>query len=374
MGPVLDHDYVHLELPPGWTATDAPGDLFACFTWPNGAEISVMLAQLPPPKEPEEVLELLVQAHNGTMRAGSSSFEAGEPTRSQSPGLLEVRRTHRVQYGARRLAVVTRYAVSVLPVAFRGGPLVHAAVRVSAHGPADSDLAGLASLVDAAAMMPTIARMQPFADATSTALFPYLLSPEAGAQRDRALAAVGRPPEGFGHLPRLANGLHLTIAEETPENVRPLFPVDIADKGLSLGDGLAAAGANVAAKLGTDELPVRVVRTTPFAIPAIWREGMHPVVHGTDTVSLVVVGPSWMAGSAAATSALYTYATQALGARELMVLIPHRDMLFVFADQGEAGNRLLADGIARAESDGRKPLSPVPVRLLPHGVEARTVS
>ena len=98
------------------------------------------------------------------------------------------------------------------------------------------------------------------------------------------------------------------------------------------------------------------------------------MVRGTDTTSLFVVGPSWMAGSAAATSALYTQASQALGSPHLMVLAPHRDMLFVFADQGEAANRMLADGIARAEADGRKPLSPVPVRLLPHGVEAYAAS
>ncbi len=374
MNAVLDHDYVRLELPPGWTVADAPGELFARFTFPNGAEITVMLVQLQPPKDADEVVEMLVQAHNGQLRSGASRFDAAEPTRRDSPGTVELRRTHRVQYGARSFGVITRYAATTLPVAFRGGPLVHAAVRVSAYGPADSDLAGLASLVDAAAIVPGISRMAPFADATSAALVPYLLPPEAAAQRDRALAAVGQPPEGFGDLLRLANGLHLTIAEETPENVRPLFPVDITDRGLTLGDGLVAAGATIAAKLGTEELPARVVRTTPYAIPAVWREGMHPVVQGTDTTLIFVVGPSWMAGSAAATSALYSLASQALGARDLMVQVPHRDMLFVFADQGEARNRVLAEGIARAESDGRKPLSPIPVRLLPHGVEAFLVN
>jgi hypothetical protein len=374
MGPVLEHDYLRLSLPPGWEAAEAPGELFARYTWPNGAEISVLLAQLPPPKDAEEIAGMLVQAHNGNVRAGSTALEADEPVTRRYPGIVEVRRTHRVQYGARRLGVITRYAVSELPVAFRGGPLVHAAVRVSAYGPADSDLEGLAGLVDAAVMVPMLATMQPFADTASSVLFPYLLAPEAAAQRDRALASVGRPPEGFGSLPRLANGLHLTIAEETPENVRPLFPVDLEDKGLTLADGLATAAANVAARLGTEELPVRVVRTTPYAVPAIWQEGIHPVVRGTDTTALFVVGPSWMAGSAAATGALYTQAAQALGSPHLMVLAPHRDLLFVFVDQGEAANRLLADGIARAEADGRKPLSPVPVRLLPHGVEAYAVS
>lgn len=82
------------------------------------------------------------------------------------------------------------------------------------------------------------------------------------------------------------------------------------------------------------------------------------MVNGTDTVKVVVVGPSWMAAGAAATGALFQRASKALGSTELWVLIPHRDRVIVFKeDEVEAASEALASGILTAEADGAKPMS-----------------
>ncbi len=369
--PTIDHPLLKLSLDDDvWRAVDAPGDLFARFEGPNGAEVGVTLVQLPPPREPRELLEQLLAAHTGNLRAGALELEVSDPEVQESAMLLEAGRRHRVQYPAGAWHAVTRYVVSRAEVMLRGGAPCFVAARVSAHAPFHTHPDWLASVIAEARFLPALAALAEPPELG--VLYPYLLHPQAATQRDQLLAAQGYPAEGFGHLPRLPNGLHVTVAQDLPDTLRPLFPADLESSGIDLREALATASHRVEALFGSDELPVNVFRTTPFGIPPTWRGGVHAVVRGSDTTALMVVGPSWLAASTAVTGLLYRAASQALGATELMVLMPHRDLLFVFADAGEAANHALAQGIAHAESDGRKPLSPIPIRLSPTGVLGAT--
>lgn len=187
---------------------------------------------------------------------------------------------------------------------------------------------------------------------------PYLVTDDHVRRRDALLAQAGREPEGAGGLLALTPDVHLTVAVDSAEGVSPLFAADLAERGLSLIDALAAARTALGARLGGDELPCRTYVTTPWASPPIWREGVHAVVRGTATKKVLVVGPSWMAASAATSGELFRRASRELGTVALRMVIPHRDRAFVFEDsEDEAQNVAFAEGIARAEADGSKPVS-----------------
>ena len=355
----FEHAFVSIELPDGWRSGDAGGDFYARFVGPRGMEVTVTLAQAPAGRDAGAVLDGLIESDAGTVRAGAASYLRTEPVTTRGDGIVQARRDHRVG-GRRELVIASRLAVSELPVGLGGRAAAHAIVVLRAFGSPD-DEQSLRAIIDGATVLPLLRVLATKEEAR--VLYPYVLHPHTATQRDEMLVSVGREPEGFGFLPRLDNGLAVTLAEEGPDQLRPLFPVDLVDAGIDFRAAFEDARRRVGSKLGSPELPVRTVQVTPFALPAVWREGLHAVLQGSDTTKLVVVGPTWMAASAAFAPALFAHAARELGTQQLQVLMPHRDRLFVFADSGAPMNERLAEGINRAEADGRKPLSPVPLSL-----------
>jgi hypothetical protein len=236
----------------------------------------------------------------------------------------------------------------------RDGREVHPFVQIVHYGSVWAPSKEVEDAIVTAVMQPALAKVKPVAPP----LVPYLVTADHIARRDALLAANGQKPEGAAGLLPLAPNVYLTVAADTPEGVSPLFLADLTQRGVALLDVLPEARRNLEARLGSEALPVHTYSVTPWAIPPIWRPGMHAVVNGTDTTKVLVVGPSWMAAGAAATGALFRRAAQELGTENLRVLVPHRDRVFVFPEsEDEAVNKTFADGVLRAEADGAKPIS-----------------
>lgn len=199
--PEVDHAYVHLTLPDQWEVADAPGDLFARFCGPSGAELSLMVSEVQGRCEPRALVDKLMLAHDGILRSGSSSFDATPPVDSHENMLVSVHREHRVGYPAGDFHAVTRYAVTEGPVMARGGPFVHVAIRVSVHAPEGTDPAWLRWLVDAVTLLPALTQ--------SESLFPSAMA-EGATELERFLFSFRRgstieelqrahPEQGFAH-------------------------------------------------------------------------------------------------------------------------------------------------------------------------------
>lgn len=192
---------------------------------------------------------------------------------------------------------------------------------------------------------------------STTVYAPYLLTDAMVARRDAALRAEGLPEEGHENLLELVPGLYQTVAEELGDQVVPLFPTDLEGEEASFAVVSMQALSRIDDLVGSDALPVSVFPVSDFAIPPIWRPGVHPVIKELPTVPLMVVGPSWMAAAATCSKVLIQGAQRTLGTQRLRALVPHRDLAFIFAARSEQLDQLLAEGILSAEAGNSRPLS-----------------
>jgi hypothetical protein len=356
-GARVAHPYVELSLPARWSQVEAPEGLFAAFEGPDHEAVNVVLAEAPAPCDAKAKLAAAIEVHEAAVRRNYARCEAAPPEiLAAGAHHIEARRRFQVQGNGPPWSVFARYAVSTTTLAMRDGRTVHPFVQMVYYGSVWEPSQAVIDAISNAAILPALGKM---AAAGAAPMVPYLVTADHLERRDALLVTSGRTAEGAAGLLTLAPGVHLTVAVDGDEGVRPLFGADLADRKVSVADALAEARRTLEARLGTPELPVHTYSTTPFAIPPIWREGMHAVVKGTDTMKVLVVGPSWMAASAAATGALFRRAAEELGTTALRVLVPHRDRVFVFPENvdDEEANKTFAAGIARAEADGAKPIS-----------------
>jgi hypothetical protein len=351
------HPYLQLALPQPWTRIE-PSEYFALFEGPHHEAVNVVIAEAPAPRDAEAILAESVNTHEQSLRKNHARCDAG-PTEvlRDDAVVIEARRRFHVQDSGPPWSVFARYVMSKSILEMRDGRRVQPYVQMTYYGSAWGASPAVVEAICEAVVLPVL-RAPASRGAASPPLVPYLVTSDHVSRRDALLAQNGRRPEGAAGLLTLAPGVHLTVAADLPEGANPLFGADLAARGRTIADALVEARRTVAARLGTEELPVRTYAVTPWAIPPVWRPGIHPVVKGTDTAKVLVVGPSWMAAGAAATGALFERASRELGTKELRMVIPHRDCAFVFAEgTDEKANEALAAGIVRAEADGAKPIS-----------------
>ncbi len=364
----IAHPYLRLALPAGWTRAEDDEGYFALFDGPDHELVNVVVQELPAPCDVEGHLARVLAAHEQTVRRNYPRCDAGPPIAfAAPPGLRELRRRFRVEGNGPSWTVFTRYVLSEQPVMLRDGRRVHPYVQITHYGAAMLPSKELLDALGGAVVVPVLFEGP---SGGSDALIPYLIGDEHLARRDAALRAQGAAPEGARGLLPLARGAFLTVAVDRPEGAQPLFGADLAALGgLDLAHALARAKPALEARLGRAELPLRLHATTPFAIPPVWREGLHAIVQGTATAQILVVGPSWMAAAAATTGALFRRASELLGTRALRALIPHRDRAFVFAAAPDPrADEALVRGILRAEADGERRLSDALFVLDPDGL------
>lgn len=251
---------------------------------------------------------------------------------------------------------------------------VHPVVAIRLRAASDPDgellrLVGRAVVAPHAASYGRNARVQ---ETSLRNLYPWVVTPAYITQRDALFTRGGLLPEGAFGLPRIGEDLYLALAQSRADGLRVLFPSDIARDSLDWSRCLEHARQNLVAKVGTAELPV-AVHPVPAAAtlePSVapWRG--YPL-RGPAAGMVLVVGESWLAASCLATSELWRGAAERLGTDRLMALVPNRDRLFVFADQGEVKNAQLAHAIRLVERDAPQQLSPTMFRLEPDAFTAR---
>ena len=354
-----------VELPDFWSEEGPITDNQAQFVGPKGVRLRLIVTWARPPQPVETTLHKPVGAHQRQLIETMPGVELSPPEARVEGGLASARRTYRVPASSDRGAIhgAAKYFLTTGPIDVEGVGNVVVVGQVVAESPDAVAIRDLEAIVEAV-------RIHDGSDAASAHVFyPYWLSEHAAKRRDAMLAERGRPPEGLGRLPCAANGLRLTVAEELPSQIRAYFDDDLDAEQIDFDKATREAWAAAGVVFDSGEIPVKVVETTPFAIPAKWREGMHAVHKDLEKVPLVVVGPHWLAASTAWCGSLHRVAAAHLGTDDLMVALPHRDRIFVFANRGETGNRVLAEGIFNGEHDAVTVLSPEPLRLGPKGVE-----
>jgi hypothetical protein len=366
--PTIAHAYLRLALPAGWTRAEDDEGYFALFDGPGHEVVNVVVQELPAPCEVEAFLGRALAGHEASLRRNYPQCDAGPAIAFAAPaGLREQRRRFRVEGNGPGWTVFTRYVIAEQPITLGDGRRVHPYVQITHYGVAPLPTREMLDALGGASVLPMLTETA--AQRGPETLVPYFVGEQHLARRDAALREAGRVAEGGRGLLPLARGAYLTVAIDAAEGAQPLFGADLAARGLDVPSALARAESTFARRLGGPDLPVRVVSTTPFAIPPIWREGMHAIVQGTDTQRLVVVGPGWLSASAAASGALFRHASEALGTRQLRALVPHRDRAFVFAAAADPrDNEALARGILRAEADGERRISDEIFVLEPGGL------
>ena len=381
-GPTLEHSYVKLTLPHGWKNIEAPDGIFAMFEGPNNEIVNVVIMEAPAPTDTRATLARIMEFHEEGIRKSHVKCDV-EPAESfdPDPTFLESRRRFFTQASGPPWKLFARYAITKGSLVMRDGRQVHAFLQIVHYGQAWDESTAVPDAIAAATLFPAVVDAERKHKASALAkaapvLAPYFVTAAVVAQRDALLRAAGQPAEGSGDLYDVGfdgEGLFLTIAEETESKVQPLFGPHIQDRGLDFDEAFSAARERVGALVSTPELPVRVFDVSVMAIPAIWQPGMHAVVQGMPTTKVLVVGPSWMAASAASCPELFDIAKRALGTSRLRLLVPHRDRCFVFAEKSEEASRMLAEGIVRAEKGkSHKPLSDSLYWLWPSGLETIT--
>ncbi len=356
-GPRFAHAYLELAMPAGWKDAAVPDGLTAAFEGPSHAASNVVIGEAPAPCDSRALLLKVAEAHEAAVRGNHPRCDASPiEILDAHPTFIEVRRHFVAQppYG-HPWNVFARYVVAKVAVVHRDGRRVHPFMQLVSYTSVWESANAVVDAISSAKVLPSIAQVT----SSSTALVPYFVTADHVERRDALLVQSGQKAEGATGLLTVAPGIHLTVAADTDAGVSPLFPADLAERGVSLVDALRDARRTIGARLGTPDLPCRTYAITPWAIPPIWRPGMHAVEQGTTTAKVMVVGPSWMAASTAASAALFERASEELGTDSLRMLIPHRDRAFVFAcSEDEAANEALANGIVSAESDGAKPIWP----------------
>ncbi len=353
----IDHPYLRLDLPSGWRATDAPGALFAAFERKISElevqSLNVVMGQAPPGADARELVARMMAAHAESLaenHPGRMDPQLAEEKTTEA-GVFEITRIYLCRAGGPEWRVTARYAATLKPVGARGMPLAHAFLQITVYESAWAS-EEMGRVVREAAIMPLLDAITRAPALGTSPRYPYVLHANSAKQRDEALAHVGKPAEGVAGLVPLGGDLFLTVAEDHPEAVRPLFPSDVREAGGTLDAWLREAGERIGRELGTAELPVQVLSS--------------PVMPG---VKILTVGPTWKAASAVGSRALHERAVRELGTDRLCVLLPHRDRIFVFAQAEPAMMTELAQGIVRAEQpNARKPLSNEVFRLGPGGI------
>jgi hypothetical protein len=84
-------------------------------------------------------------------------------------------------------------------------------------------------------------------------------------------------------------------------------------------------------------------------------------------VKLVIWADHWLAATCLLLPGIYEMAAKALGTKEIVAAIPHRDVLILFADKSPAYRAGTAAMIRDNEKDGRKPITNRLLRVLPGG-------
>lgn len=97
------------------------------------------------------------------------------------------------------------------------------------------------------------------------------------------------------------------------------------------------------------------------------KKELHPHgFAGTDGKPKMILWPDhWLAATCLLLPRLWKMTTTVLKSEHVLIAIPHRDVMVLFADGGEAANRAMVAQIRENEKDGRKPITDKLLRLLP---------
>jgi hypothetical protein len=157
---------------------------------------------------------------------------------------------------------------------------------------------------------------------------------------------VGYVLPGNVHRP-LLSGVEVTLVVDLHGFVRGVRAVDLADTKLSEEQAYRVALGNLEAAAKRNEIHANLLGGKNGA------------------PRFVMFSDHWLAATCVLLGGAAKMARDALGTDQLIAMIPHRDVLIVFADgdvgSREKGRRFFLD----KESDGRKPITDRLLRLLP---------
>jgi hypothetical protein len=367
----IDEPMLRLTLPSGWERQEAPG-LFAQFVHQSAdfetSMLTVVLGNATASTSADDVIDAAMEAHAHSLAQNHRGQMDAQPVRFRTIGpVRDATRTYLCQAegSALQWRVTARYASTLEPMALRGTPFGRPLVQITVYeSPWSSE--AMERVISDAQVVPLLSTLDGPGSTGSVVRYPYVVHDDGVAQRDAALVHAGQRPEGSAGMVHLGGPLHLTVAEDHPDTVRPLFPSDVIAQGGTLPAWLQDAGERVGRELASGDIPVHVYDVSPGLLTPLWQEGVHVVVGGLPTVKLMVVGPTWKAASSIGSRALYQRAVQELGTSDLRALVPHRDRLFVFAAMPEPLAETFVQAIVRAEEPyARKPLSNAVFRLEP---------
>ncbi|WP_395751627.1 hypothetical protein [Prosthecobacter sp.] len=176
-------------------------------------------------------------------------------------------------------------------------------------------------------------------------LYPYIVTKE--------YLEHGAPqPDGF--TKPLGQGVYATLVCDLNGLVRNVLPTELAQAGLSSDEALARAQANLEKMIQSQTIHSAVLPKGPHGKP------------------FVLFGGHWGAASVCTWSGLHRIAARALGTERLVLSIPHREALIIFADGESDYITAMQEMIRENEADGTKPLTWDLFVLAPDGLKPKS--
>ncbi len=146
-------------------------------------------------------------------------------------------------------------------------------------------------------------------------------------------------PQPDGITRSLGHGLYIVLVFDLNGMVRNVLPSDLESLGLRPEQAIAKADQNLGSLITSQTLKSTVFPSGPQNKP------------------FALFGGHWSAASAGTWTGLFNILSKALASEQLVVSLPHRDALIVFADGDTSYINAMKTMIREREADGQKPLT-----------------